>query len=148
MQIFRSLFLAASCGLIGFCNISTAQQSELRFPKDPKLGLKQTKPASNNWLLDADTDAERFRRLEMDASGYDKAMVEIGIRFEELNYAIKGENWAMAEYQIKKINDRLNSAAMKRPARTKSMEETFLETKPWWGIAEAARTKDKERETK
>lgn len=36
-----------------------------QFPKAYKELANQTKPPSNNWLLDANDDAERFRRLQV-----------------------------------------------------------------------------------
>lgn len=63
-----------------------------QFPKAYKDLAKQTKPPSNNWLLDANDDAERFRRLQVVMSGTDIPMWEITYRYEELYTAIKKNN--------------------------------------------------------
>ena len=63
-----------------------------RFPKAYKDLEKQTKPPSNNWLLDANDDTERFRRLQLVASGTDIPMWEITYRYEELYVEIIKNN--------------------------------------------------------
>ena len=50
------------------------------------LGLPaQSKPPSDSWLLDADSDRDRFRRLEVVLGGADIHMLEIGLRFTALH---------------------------------------------------------------
>lgn len=67
-----------------------------RFPVGIRHLQNQQKPASRNWLLDADDDAERFRRLQTALGGSDMQMSMIGQRFEEIHVAIGKNNPALA----------------------------------------------------
>jgi len=108
-----------------------------RFPKAYEELQKQTKPPSNNWLLDANDDTERFRRLQVVAGGTDIPMWEITYRYEELYVAIQKNNWEMGVYHWEKLRDRLNTAGMKRPARTQNIEGMFLESGVWKSMHDA-----------
>ncbi len=116
-----------------------------RFPKAYKELEKQTKPPSNNWLLDANDDTERFRRLQVMASGTDIPMWEIAYRYEELYVAIQKNNWEMGAYHWDKLRDRMNTASMKRPARTQNMEGMFLESGVWKSMRDALTSKSPEK---
>lgn len=120
-----------------------AQTAPPRHPKHPKFAVTQTKPASNKWLLDADSDAERFRRIEMVTSGFDIPMVEIGTRYEELASAVRRSKWDLAAYQITKITERMNQTAVKRPGRTDSLERYFLDSPQWAALAQSVKEKDR-----
>jgi len=113
-----------------------------RFPAAYKELAKQTRPPSNNWLLDADDDTERFRRLQVVAGGTDIPMWEIAHRYEELYVAIQNNNWEMGVYHWEKLRDRMNTAAMKRPARTQNIEGMFLTSGVWNGMHDALTSKD------
>lgn len=116
-----------------------------QFPKAYKELAKQTKPPSNNWLLDADNDTERFRRLQVVMSGTDIPMWEITYRYEELYVAIQKNNPEMGLYHWNKIRDRMNTSAMKRPARTRNIEGMFLESGVWESMRDALKSKSSER---
>jgi hypothetical protein len=116
-----------------------------RFPAAYKDLQKQTKPPSNNWLLDANDDAERFRRLQLVAGGTDIPMWEIAHRYEELFIAIQANNWEMGVYHWEKVQDRMNTAGMKRPARTQNMEGMFLDNGIWKSMHDALTSKDQDR---
>ncbi|MFZ3041293.1 MAG: hypothetical protein WA108_05790 [Thiobacillus sp.] len=116
-----------------------------QFPKAYKDLAKQTKPPSNNWLLDADNDTERFRRLQVVMSGTDIPMWEIGYRYEELYVAIQKNNPEMGLYHWNKIRDRMNTSAMKRPTRTQNIEGMFLESGVWESMRDALKSKSSER---
>lgn len=116
-----------------------------RFPKAYKELQKQTKPPSNNWLLDANDDTERFRRLQVVASGTDIPMWEITYRYEELYVAIQKNNWEMGIYHWEKLRDRMNTAAMKRPARTQNIEGMFVESGVWKSMHDALTSKAPEK---
>lgn len=113
-----------------------------RFPKADKKLAEQTRAPSNNWLLDANDDAERFRRLQVVASGTDIPMWEIAHRYEELHRAIDLNNWEMGVYHLEKLRDRMNAAAMKRPARTQNMEGMFLDGAAYSGMHDALTSRD------
>ncbi len=116
-----------------------------RFPRAYKELAQQTKPPSNNWLLDANDDAERFRRLQVLAGGTDGPMWEIGHRYEEIYVAIQRNNPEMGVYHWEKVRDRMNSAGMKRPARTAGLEGMFLDNGVWTAMHEALTSKDRAR---
>jgi hypothetical protein len=108
-----------------------------RFPKAYKELEKQTKPPSSNWLLDANDDIERFRRLQVVLGGTDIPMMEVGYRYEQLYEAILKNNWNMGIYHWEKLRDRMNTAAMKRPVRTQNLEDMFLESGVWKAMHDA-----------
>jgi hypothetical protein len=116
-----------------------------RFPEADKKLAEQTKPPSSNWLLDANDDTERFRRLQVVASGTDVPMWEIGQRFEEIHTAITKNNWEMGVYHLEKLRDRMNTAGMKRPARTQNIEGMFLKSGVYQNMHDALTSKDNER---
>jgi hypothetical protein len=116
-----------------------------RFPKAYQDLSKQAKPPSNNWLLDANDDTERFRRLQVIAGGTDIPMWEIAHRYEELYVAIQNNNWEMGIYHWEKVLDRLNVSAMKRPARTQNIEAMFLDNGVWKSMHDALSSRDADR---
>jgi cytochrome c1 len=113
-----------------------------RFPEADKKLAEQTKPPSSNWLLDANDDTERFRRLQLVASGTDIPMWEISQRFEELHLAVSKNNWEMGVYHLEKMRDRMNTAGMKRPARTQNIEAMFLKIGVYQSMHDALTSKD------
>jgi hypothetical protein len=116
-----------------------------RFPKAYKDLEKQAKPPSNNWLLDANDDTERFRRLQVVGGGTDIPMWEIAHRYEELYVAIQNNNWEMGVYHWEKVQDRMNTAGMKRPARTQNIEGLFFDNGVWKSMHDALTSKDSDR---
>lgn len=116
-----------------------------QFPKAYKDLAKQTKPPSNHWLLDANDDTERFRRLEVAMSGTDIPMWEIGYRYEEIYTAILKNNWDMGVYHWGKVKARMHTSGMKRPARTKNIEDMFMEDGPWQSMQDALKSKSPEK---
>jgi hypothetical protein len=113
-----------------------------RFPEADKKLAEQTKPPSSNWLLDANDDTERFRRLQIVASGTDIAMWEIAHRFKELHVAVARNNWEMGVYHFEKLRDRMNTAGMKRQARTHNIEAMFLKSGVYQDMHDALTSKD------
>lgn len=134
------LCVAASVGLAQ--SVVQPTGNTPRFPRAYKDLEKQTRPPSNNWLLDANDDTERFRRLQVVAGGTDIPMWEIAHRYEELYVAIQNNNWEMGVYHWEKLQDRLNTAAMKRPARTQNIEGMFLDSGVWKSMHDALLSKD------
>jgi hypothetical protein len=99
--------------------------ANMQHPK--ALKLKQQKPISTNWLLDADDDSERFRRLQMYLAGSQVPMWDVSTRYQRIYEAIGDKNYELANYHWEKLIDRLNGALMKRPNRTASAETYFLD---------------------
>jgi hypothetical protein len=98
-----------------------------RFPSGVRgLSEGQDKPPSNNWLLDARSDEERFRRLQVYSGGTDQQMWQMGYRYEQVYRAIIDRNWQLGTYHWGKLRDVFNVALMKRPNRTPNAEAMFL----------------------
>jgi hypothetical protein len=123
-------------------NLTKPTLNSSRFPQGDRKLAEQIKPPSSDWLLDANDDAERFRRLQIIAGGTEIQMLEISLRFEQVFVAIQNSNWPMAAYQWQKIRNRMEGAAMKRPVRTPNLEDKFLENGAWQNMAKAIESKD------
>ena len=149
--MFRSIRLVLALSLSALLAVATAQSvvkptgNAARFPQADKRLAEQTKPPSNNWLLDANDDTERFRRLQIVASGTDIPMWEVSHRYEEIWVAVQKSNWEMGVYHLEKLRDRMNTAGMKRPARTQNMEGMFLNSGVYQAMHDALTSKDPER---
>jgi hypothetical protein len=119
-------------------------QAVSRFPKGIRgLAEGQTRPPGGNWLLDANDDGERFRRLQIAAGGTDQQMWQIGYRYEQVYRAIVDENWELGLHHWGKLRAVFNVALMKRPNRTPNAEAIFLDTN--WALLEAAlRSRDRD----
>jgi hypothetical protein len=113
-----------------------------RFPAGIRgLAEGQDKPLSNNWLLDARSDEERFRRLQIYSGGTDQQMWQIGYRYEQVYRAIVDQNWQLGTHHWGKLRDVFNVALMKRPNRTPNAEAMFL-TSEWRLLDEALKARD------
>jgi hypothetical protein len=113
-----------------------------RFPKADSELAKQTKPASRKWLLDANDDAERMRRIELWAGAGDIEMQDIAHRLEELHSAIQTQNWDLGIYHLEKIRGRMIVAGIKRPTRTQNLEAVFLDSGVYQAMHEALSSKN------
>jgi hypothetical protein len=128
----QSLFflLIACYQTTAFTQVSVVPATGIapRFPKSEPELLKQTKPPSRQWLLDANDDAERFRRLELWGSAGDLEMQNIAHRLQALHASIQKESWDLAIYHLEKMKGRMTVVMLKRPTRTQNMEAVFLES--------------------
>lgn len=106
------------------------------------LGLaSQTKPPSDSWLLDADSDHDRWRRLEVVVGGLDRSMWEIGLRFIALHDAIGVGDFALAEFEWDKVRRALEIAILERPRGQDIIEKGFLEG-TWRSLKAAIETRE------
>jgi hypothetical protein len=113
-----------------------------RFPAGiAGLAEGQDKAPGRDWLLDARTDQERFRRLQVYAGGTDQQMWQMGYRYEQVYRAIVDKNWQLGLYHWGKLRDVFNVALMKRPNRTPNGEAMFL-TNEWKLLDEAMKAGD------
>ena len=102
------------------------------------LGLAvQRKPPSDSWLLDADSDRERFRRIEVVLRGLDVHMVEIGARFGVLHDAIDRGNLQLASLEADKTVETARIAMLKRPGFGSDEGLRFLGVAPWSALRKA-----------
>ena len=107
------------------------------------LGLPpQSKPPSDSWLLDADTNWDRFRRLEVVLRGADIHMFEIGIRFGELHEAIAAGNFELANYEIERIAKSARIAQLKQPGWQESDGLDYLGRDQWQALHTAVLARD------
>lgn len=120
----------AFCGVTALAQVSVVPTTGIapRFPKADAELTKQTKPPSRQWLMDANDDSERFRRIELWGGAGDLEMQDIAHRLEELHAAIQKQNWDLGIYHLEKIRNRMTVAGMKRPTRTENMEAVFLDS--------------------
>ncbi|WP_299123113.1 hypothetical protein [uncultured Tenacibaculum sp.] len=78
------------------------------------------KPLQGQWIKG--TDQEKMKTIESQFRGFDKAMVEVGYRYQELYWAGQDENWDYANYQLNKINKAIKLGLIRRPKRAASAE--------------------------
>lgn len=84
--------------------------------------------ASNDWLLDVDSDQARFERLQGYLGGFSSAMWETGYRYERVREAVEDESYDLARYHWGKIRSAIRNGYMKRPGRQENAEALFLDT--------------------
>lgn len=116
-----------------------------RFPKADAELARQTKPPSRRWLMDANDDTERMRRLELWGGAGDLEMQDIAHRLEELHSAIQKESWDLGIYHLEKMRGRMLVAAIKRPTRTQNLEDVFLDSGTYTAMHNALTSKNAER---
>jgi hypothetical protein len=119
--------------------VCAASQAEPQLPAE--LGLTQQKSPSKRWLRDADNDAERFRRIEINERGFSQAMVEVGLRYTQVVEAAQLGHHELATYYWEKIADAINAGLMRRPDRTRNAEGMFLDG-PWKKTHAALQARD------
>jgi len=84
--------------------------------------------SANDWLLSADSDTERFERLQQQLRGFDQPMWEVGERYSSLHAAFERENYDLALYHWDKIGTTIENGIVKRPGRADSARALFLES--------------------
>lgn len=78
------------------------------------------KPAEGQWIKGS--EQEKMKTIENQFRGFDKTMVEVGYRYQELYWAGQDENWEYADYQLKKIKQAIKLGLQRRPKRAASAE--------------------------
>ena len=86
------------------------------------------KPVQGQWVKG--TEEEKLKTIELQFRGFDKAMVEVGYRYQELYWAGEDENWPYANYQLNKIDKAIKLGLERRPKRAKSAEYFLKEVIP------------------
>jgi mono/diheme cytochrome c family protein len=100
------------------------------------------KPPSNDWLLDAPNDTERFKLLQRYLRGFDQPMWEVGYRYEGIHDALKRDNYALAIYHWDKIKTTIENGYMKRPAR-RANADAILFSGPWDKVKASFESRDR-----
>lgn len=77
-------------------------------------------PVQGKWIKG--TEQEQLKTIESQFRGFDKTMVEVGYRYQELYWAGEDENWDYASYQLQKINKTIKLGLQRRPKRAASAD--------------------------
>lgn len=110
------------------------------------LGLNaQRRPPSDSWLLDADSDTERFRRIEVAMRGLDVHMAEIGVRFGVMHDAIERGNYQLAQLELEKSIETARIAMLKRPGFAGDEGLRYLGQAQWTELRAALEAHDQAR---
>lgn len=110
------------------------------------LGLTtQRRPPSDSWLLDADSDRERFRRIEVALRGLDVHMAEIGVRFDVMHDAIERGNLRLASLEAEKSIETARIAMLKRPGLTGDQGLQYMGRPEWTELIAALESGDQAR---
>ncbi len=129
MRNFRKLLTVAALIVCGFAAVSFAL-------------TKETPLKTENWLLDAKDDAERFKRIQQMFGGFSSAMQIVGERYERTYDAVAEGNYDLAIYHWKKIKEAIELGYFRRPAREANSVALFLNG-PWPSASETFALKEK-----
>jgi hypothetical protein len=116
--------MAAAAGITlviaatGLVSSPQAQQSAAP-PATPQVNV-------NDWLLNAPTDTERFKKLQIYLRGFDQPMWEVGERYQRVYDALGDGNYDLAEYHWEKIKSTITTGYMKRPKRQPNSDAMFV----------------------
>lgn len=83
---------------------------------------------SSEWLMETNSTDAKFEKIQKQFRGFDLAMVEVGYRFNSFYFALKDENYPLANYQLDKIKKAINNGIERRPKREANAKSIFLET--------------------
>lgn len=70
-------------------------------------------------------DNEKFKVIEKQFRGFDKTMMEVGYRYNELYWAGEDKNWELAKYHIEKIEHTIKLGAERRLKRKENAQMIF-----------------------
>ena len=81
---------------------------------------------SSEWLMETNSTQDKFKKIQKQFRGFDLAMVEVGYRFNSFYFALKDENYPLANYQFDKIKKAIENGTERRPKRKENSENIFL----------------------
>lgn len=128
MTVARNILMAAAFAVCGLAVAPVALAQEAPKPSD-------------NWLLDAKDDMERFMRIQQMFGGFSAAMLVVGERYDRTYDAIAEGNHELASYHWKKIKEVIELGYLRRPAREANSVALFLKG-PWASTGEALASKE------
>ncbi len=96
---------------------------------------------SSEWLMETNSSSEKFEKIQKQFRGFDLAMVEVGYRFNSFYFALKEQNYPLANYQWEKIKKAIDNGVMRRPKRKHNSQTMFLDTQ-FKSMREAIAKKD------
>jgi cytochrome c553 len=112
------------------------------FASASSVSAEQPPKTSDNWLLDAKDDTERFKLIQKMFGGFSVSMQFVGERYDRTYDAIIDGNYDLATYHWKKIKETIELGYFRRPAREANASAVFLKG-PWVSVSEALASKDK-----
>lgn len=71
------------------------------------------------------SDNEKFKVIERQFRGFDKTMMEVGYRYNELYWAGEDQNWELAKYHIEKIEHTIKLGTERRSKRKDNAQMIF-----------------------
>lgn len=98
-------------------------------------------PKPKGWIMEADSDVERFELIQRYLRGFDQPMWEVGERYRSMHEALTRANYDLAAYHWKKIRTTIVNGYLKRPKRRANADLILLD-KAWQEVNDAIRTKD------
>jgi len=122
-------------------NLSVTQPEGTYPPRSRGLAT-QNRPDSDSWLLEAESDWDRFRRLEVLLRGSDIHMLEIGLRFDRLHDALQSGDMELAQYEMDKTVQAATFAILMRPGWQEGKGLEYLGHAEWQGLKGAVLAKD------
>ncbi len=84
--------------------------------------------AQGEWIVG--NEQEKLELIESQLRGFDKTMVEVGYRYQELYWGGQDQNWEYAIYQLKKIEKSIRQGLVRRPKRAESAQYFLNEVIP------------------
>lgn len=84
---------------------------------------QKTRNEGLTWLNLSDND--KFKVIEKQFRGFDKTMMEVGYRYNELYWAGEDENWELAKYHLEKIEHSIKLGTERRPKRKENAQVIF-----------------------
>ena len=81
---------------------------------------------TSNWLIETESDEQKFKKIQKQFRGFDLAMVEVGYRFNSFYFALQDKNYDLAQYQLDKIKKAIENGTERRPKRKQNSETMFL----------------------
>ena len=128
-------------GKIGKCVIA-AMVAAGCFTGPAAVAAEQPPKMSDNWLLDAKDDTQRFKLIQQMFGGFSMSMQLVVERYDRTFDAISDGNYDLAGYHWKKIRETIELGYLRRPAREASAVAIFLKG-PWASLNEALASQDK-----
>lgn len=122
-------------------NLSQLRVAETNYPPRALGVATQRRPPSNAWLLDADSNYDRFERLEIVLGGIDRSMWEAGLRLINVRNSIASGDLRLARYESSKIRHAFDVASLMRPAADRPLQGAFLPG-PWAEFEKVLATDD------
>ena len=101
------------------------------------------KPPTNDWLLEAPDDTERFRRLQQYLRGFDQPMWEVGYRWQGVHDALNRDNYDLAIYHWDKIKTTIEMGYLKRPARRANADAILINSGVHAAVKAGFETRDR-----